>query len=82
MDRIPLRQRCSPTALPATGSTTSTVLSPNYDSGHIKFDDLEPFFGHLYQLCPTLPQQPKFVDTTNGEWFVAKHRNGPRSSSF
>ena len=38
---------------------TSTVLSPNYDSGHIKFDDLEPFFGHLYQLCPTLPSTTK-----------------------
>ena len=66
-----------PNGSPATGSTTSTVLSPNYDSGHIKFDDLEPFFGHLYQLCPTLPQQPKFVDTTNGEWLVASTATDP-----
>jgi len=66
-----------PNGSPATGSTTSTVLSPNYDSGHIKFDDLEPFFGHLYQLCPTIPQQPKFVDYTNGEWLVASSATSP-----
>ena len=46
------------------GDYTNSVLSPSYDSGYIKFDDLEPSFGHLYQLCPTLPFQPKFLDKT------------------
>ena len=31
-----------PNGSPATGSTTATVLSPNYDSGHIKAVDLHP----------------------------------------
>jgi len=66
-----------PNGSPATGSATATVLSPDYDSGHIKFDDLEPFFGHLYQLCPTLPQQPKCLDLTNGEWLVASSATDP-----
>jgi hypothetical protein len=53
----------------ATGDFTSSVLSPTFDSGYIKFDDLEPAFGHLYQLCPTLPYQPKFIDA-NGEFLI------------
>jgi len=53
----------------ASGDLTSSVLSPSYDSGYIKFDDLEPSFGHLYQLCPTLPFQPKFIDE-NGEFLI------------
>lgn len=51
------------------GDYTASVLSPSYDSGYIKFDDLEPSFGHLYQLCPTLPFQPKFIDE-NGEFLI------------
>ena len=53
----------------AAGDYTSSVLSPSFDSGYIKFDDLEPSFGHLYQLCPTLPFQPKFIDE-NGEFLI------------
>jgi len=55
-------------------STTSAatqygnILKPDFDSGYIEFGDLEPFKGHLYQLCPTLPNQPKFIDLTTGEW--------------
>ena len=51
------------------GDYTASVLSPSFDSGYIKFDDLEPSFGHLYQLCPTLPFQPKFIDE-NGEFLI------------
>ena len=39
----------------------STVLSPDYDSGYTVFKDLEPFKGHLYHLCPSLPCQPKYM---------------------
>ena len=53
----------------SAGDFTCSVLSPAYDSGYIKFDDLEPSFGHLYQLCPTLPFQPKFIDE-NGEFLI------------
>jgi len=66
-----------PNGSPSTGTATSTVLSPNYDSGYLKFDDLEPFFGHLYHLCPTLPAQPKFIDTVNGEWLVNNSATDP-----
>ena len=44
------------------------ILKPDFDSGHITFDDLEPFKGNLYQLCPTLPLQPKFMSTETGDW--------------
>ena len=44
----------------------STVLSPDYDSGYTVFKDLEPFKGHLYHLCPSLPCQPKYM-TAGGE---------------
>ena len=53
----------------SSGDFTCSVLSPSFDSGYIKFDDLEPSFGHLYQLCPTLPFQPKFIDE-NGEFLI------------
>ena len=62
-----------PTAAPAASSTvssTNSILSPSYDSGYIKFDDLEPSFGHLYHLCPTLPTQPKYIDNATGEFLV------------
>ncbi len=62
-----------PDAAPAASSTvssTNSVLSPSFDSGYIKFDDLEPSFGHLYQLCPTLPFQPKYIDNATGEFLV------------
>jgi len=45
----------------ASKSYRSTVLSPDYDSGYTVFNDLEPFKGHLYHLCPSLPAQPKFM---------------------
>ena len=44
------------------------ILKPDFDSGYITFDDLEPFKGNLYQLCPTLPLQPKFIVTDSGDW--------------
>lgn len=53
----------------SAGDFTCSVLSPSFDSGYIKFDDLEPSFGHLYQLCPTLPYQPKYIDE-NGEFLI------------
>ena len=62
-----------PDAAPAASSTvpsTNSVLSPSFDSGYIKFDDLEPSFGHLYHLCPTLPSQPKYIDNVTGEFLV------------
>jgi len=44
------------------------ILKPDFDSGHITFDDLEPFKGNLYQICPTLPLQPKFMVGDTGDW--------------
>ena len=49
------------------------ILKPDYDSGYISFDDLEPFKGNLYQLCPTLPLQPKFVNNETGNWHSASN---------
>ena len=60
----------------SAGDYTNSVLSPSYDSGYIKFDDLEPSFGHLYQLCPTLPFQPKFLDTNHGEFLINQSAAG------
>ena len=54
-------------ALLGIGNDTSgdpvrtTVISPDYDSGYTVFKDLEPFKGHLYHLCPSLPCQPKYI---------------------
>ncbi len=59
-----------PTGGLTAGTKTASILSPNFDSGYIKFDDLEPSFGHLYQLCPTLPFQPKFIDGSSGEFLM------------
>ena len=52
----------------AAANLVGNILKPDYDSGHISFDDLEPFKGNLYQLCPTLPLQPKFMSTETGDW--------------
>jgi hypothetical protein len=60
----------SPGAAITAGNYTASLLSPTYDSGYIKFDDLEPSFGHLYHLCPTLPTQPKYIDNATGEFLV------------
>ena len=60
-----------PTGGLTAGTKTASILSPNFDSGYIKFDDLEPSFGHLYQLCPTLPFQPKFIDGSTGEFLMS-----------
>ena len=59
-----------PTGGLTAGTKTASILSPNFDSGYIKFDDLEPSFGHLYQLCPTLPFQPKYIDNAEGEFLI------------
>ena len=53
----------------AAGTVAGPILSPDFDSGYIKFDDLEPSFGHLYHLAPCLPFQPKFIDGT-GEFLM------------
>jgi hypothetical protein len=52
----------------AAANLVGNILKPDYDSGHISFDDLEPFKGNLYQLCPTLPLQPKFMVLDSGDW--------------
>ena len=68
-----------PDAAPAASSTvtsTNSILSPSYDSGYIKFDDLEPSFGHLYQLAPTLPFQPKYIDNGEGEFLITDGASG------
>ncbi len=56
----------------STASSAATrhgnILKPDFDSGFIEFGDLEPFKGNLYHLCPTIPNQPKFIDVTTGEW--------------
>jgi hypothetical protein len=44
------------------------ILKPDFDSGYLAFNDIEPFKGNLYQLCPTIPNQPKFMDKGSGEW--------------
>ena len=45
----------------------ANMLKPSFDSGFIEFKDLEPYRGHLYHLCPSLPTQPKYADA-DGEW--------------
>lgn len=71
----------SPGATLTDGDYTASVLSPSYDSGYIKFDDLEPSFGHLYQLCPTLPFQPKYIDTESGEFLINENQTGASFTS-
>ena len=65
----------------SAGTYTASLLSPAYDSGYIKFDDLEPAFGHLYQLCPTLPFQPKFIDGSSGNFLSTASASLPSSGS-
>ena len=52
----------------AESTRYGNILKPDFDSGFIEFGDLEPFKGNLYQLCPTLPNQPKFMDLETGNW--------------
>ena len=52
----------------AAANLKGNILKPDFDSGYITFDDLEPFKGNLYQLCPTLPLQPKFMVGDTGDW--------------
>lgn len=54
----------------SAGSAThyGNILKPDYDSGYLSFTDLQPYKTHLYQLCPTIPNQPKFMDKSTGEW--------------
>jgi hypothetical protein len=67
----------SPGAVITAGDYTASLLSPTYDSGYIKFDDLEPSFGHLYHLCPTIPSQPKYIDNATGEFLVSDSASTP-----
>jgi hypothetical protein len=55
------------TTTTAAADYTGNILATDFDSGHLTFDDLEPFKGNLYQLCPTLPLQPKYM-TSKGGW--------------
>ena len=52
----------------AATNLVGNILKPDFDSGYITFDDLEPFKGNLYQLCPTLPLQPKYMVAESGDW--------------
>lgn len=52
----------------AATNLVGNILKPDFDSGYITFDDLEPFKGNLYQLCPTLPLQPKYMVAETGDW--------------
>ena len=54
-----------------TYTDIANMLKPTYDSGYIEFKDLEPYRGHLYHLCPSVPVQPKFMDVETGEWLIA-----------
>ena len=53
-----------------TKDVRANILKPSYDSGFIEFKDLEPYRGHLYHLCPSVPVQPKFIDTSTGDWLI------------
>ena len=55
----------------AAADKTGNILAPDYDSGYLTYNDLEPYKGNLYQLCPTMPLQPKFMDTGSGDWHSA-----------
>ena len=54
----------------------ANLLKPSFDSGYIEFKDLEPYRGHLYHLCPSVPVQPKFMDMRNGEWLANSTSTG------
>jgi len=66
-----------PGGSPSTSTVAATILRPDFDSDYMRFDDLEPFFGHLYCLCPTLPGQPKFMDAVSGDWLVSSGVTDP-----
>lgn len=55
------------TTTTAAADYTGNILATDFDSGHLTFNDLEPFKGNLYQLCPTVPLQPKYM-TSKGGW--------------
>jgi len=49
----------------------ANMLKPSYDSGYIEFKDLEPYRGHIYHLCPSVPVQPKFMDLATGDFLIS-----------
>ena len=49
----------------------ANMVKPSFDSGFIEFKDLEPYRGHLYHLCPSVPVQPKFMDINTGDFLVS-----------
>ena len=51
----------------------ANMLKPSFDSGFIEFKDLEPYRGHLYHLCPSIPVQPKFMDLAKGEFLISEN---------
>lgn len=59
------------TSSTAAQSARANMLKPSFDSGFIEFKDLEPYRGHLYHLCPSVPTQPKFMDISSGDWLVS-----------
>tara|TARA_B100000902_G_scaffold382743_1_gene420780 strand:+ start:2970 stop:3956 length:987 start_codon:yes stop_codon:yes gene_type:complete len=63
-------QTTTPVGNKAYPDTRANILKPSYDSGFIEFKDLEPYRGHLYHLCPSVPTQPKFIDIESGNWLV------------
>jgi hypothetical protein len=74
------------TTTTSAATAYGNILKPDFDSGFIEFGDLEPFKGHIYQLVPTLPNQPKFL-AQNGEWhsrttFGATTFDSTATSSF
>lgn len=63
-------QTTTPVANQAYPDKRANILKPSYDSGFIEFKDLEPYRGHLYHLCPSVPTQPKFIDVETGNWLI------------
>ena len=55
----------------AQSNIRANMLKPSFDSGFIEFKDLEPYRGHIYHLCPSVPVQPKFIDIATGEFLVS-----------
>lgn len=49
----------------------ANMVKPSFDSGFIEFKDLEPYRGHLYHLCPSVPVQPKFMDLNTGDFLIS-----------
>lgn len=76
-DSALLNQYGARSVIGMSGKTTAAqhtvrlnMLKPGSELGPIVFDDLEPNIGHIYNLCPTLPVQPKFMDVSTGDWLV------------